>query len=580
MNCLTTPPILAYPEYEKDFILHVDASEKGLGAVLYQEQEKVLRVIGYGSRTLSPAERNYYLHSGKLEFMALRWAVTEQFRDYLYYAPHFRVYTDNNPLTYVQSCAKLNATQLRWVGELANYHFSIHYRPGKAHIDADTMSRLPFEEFMKHCTVETTSDAIKATFSMIQAQADGELIWVSGISSEPVDPLTPVDIKQAQEKDPSISVILEKKRANQSFSADEKKTLSVASCRLLSEWKWLSLIDGILYRKSGVYEQLVVLSGLRRLVHTQLHDEMGHLGIDRVLSLARERFHWPHMKADLEHYVTKACRCLKQKPPSKKTRAPMQSITTTAPLELVSIDFMHLERSSGGYEYILLIVDHFTRYSQAYATRNKLARTVESKLYDFILRFGYPAKIHHDQGKEFENDLFRHLEILCNISHSRTTPYHPQGNGQVERYNHTILSMLRIIPESKKSKWKDFLNKVVHSYNCTQHEATGYSPFFLMFGRHPRLPSDLVWSRCEPACQVTYPEYVTKWRQAMEEAYALASERVGQKANESKRHYDIKVCCPILSLGDRVLVRNLGEKGGLGKLRAYWEDKCILSPSI
>ena len=213
--------------------------------------------------------------------------------------------------------------------------------------------------------------------------------------------MTPVDIKQAQEKDPSISVILEKKRANQSFSADEKKTLSVASRRLLSEWKRLSLIDGILYRKSGVYEQLVVPSGLRRLVYTQLHDEMGHLGIDRVLSLARERFHWPHMKADLEHYVTKACRCLKQKPPSKKTRAPMQSITTTAPLELVYIDFMHLERSSGGYEYILVIVDHFTRYSQAYATRNKLARTVESKLYDdFILRFGYPAKIHHDQGKE------------------------------------------------------------------------------------------------------------------------------------------------------------------------------------
>ena len=91
----------------------------------------------------------------------------------------------------------------------------------------------------------------------------------------------------------------------------------------------------------------------------------------------------------------------------------MQSITTTAPLELVSIDFMHLEHSSGGYEYILMIVNHFTRYSQAYTTRNKLARTVPSKLYDdFILWFGCPAKIHHDQEKGFENNIFRHLEQL------------------------------------------------------------------------------------------------------------------------------------------------------------------------
>ena len=109
--------------------------------------------------------------------MAFKWAVTEQFRDYLYYAPHFHVYTDRNPLTYVQSSAKLDATGLRFVGELADYHFTIRYRPGKTRIDADTMSRLPFEEFIKHCTAETP-DAIKATFSMIQAQADGELIWV------------------------------------------------------------------------------------------------------------------------------------------------------------------------------------------------------------------------------------------------------------------------------------------------------------------------------------------------------------------------------------------------------------------
>ena len=101
---------MAYPNFSDPFILHTDASEVGLGAVLYQRQNGLLRVIAYGSRTLSPAEKNYYLHSGKLEFLALKWAICDQFRDYLYYAPSFTVYTDNNPLTYVLSSAKLNVT--------------------------------------------------------------------------------------------------------------------------------------------------------------------------------------------------------------------------------------------------------------------------------------------------------------------------------------------------------------------------------------------------------------------------------------------------------------------------------------
>ena len=94
---LTTPPIMAYPDCTKPFILHIDASEAGLGGVLYQEQNDTLRVIAYGFRTLSPAESNYHLHSGKLEFLALKWSVVNQFWDYVYYVPSFRVYTDNNP---------------------------------------------------------------------------------------------------------------------------------------------------------------------------------------------------------------------------------------------------------------------------------------------------------------------------------------------------------------------------------------------------------------------------------------------------------------------------------------------------
>ena len=168
-------------------------------------------------------------------------------------------------------------------------------------------------------------------------------------------------------------------------------------------------------------------------------------------------------------------------------------IITTQPFQLVSIDFVHLERSIGGFEYILLVMNHFIRYAQAYATKNKAAQTVADKLYnDFILRFGYPMLFHHNQGAEFENQLLKSLEKLCGIRHARTSPYHPQGNGQVERFNQTLLSMLRTLPEEKKSRWKDLLNKVVHAYNSSKHATTGFSPFHLLFSRYPMYGQDPV----------------------------------------------------------------------------------------
>ena len=125
IDCLSSPPLLAYPDFNLPFVLHTDASALGLGAVLYQEQNEVLRVIGYASRILTTAEKNYHLHSGKLEFLALKWAVCDHFRDFLFYAPSFTVFTDNNPLTYVLSTAKLNATGHRWVSELAEFRFTV-----------------------------------------------------------------------------------------------------------------------------------------------------------------------------------------------------------------------------------------------------------------------------------------------------------------------------------------------------------------------------------------------------------------------------------------------------------------------
>ena len=136
-------PNLAYANYQKPFKLHTDTGENGLGAVLYQKQDDdTERVIAYTSRTLSKSERNYDTH--KLEFLALKWSITERFHEYLY-GGHFEMYTGNNPLTYILTTAKLDATGQRWVASLANYNFKIFYKSGKLNVEADALSHIPWE---------------------------------------------------------------------------------------------------------------------------------------------------------------------------------------------------------------------------------------------------------------------------------------------------------------------------------------------------------------------------------------------------------------------------------------------------
>lgn len=586
IDCLLHPPVLGFPDFTQPFIVHTDASQQGLGAVLYQNQDGKLRVIAYGSRTLTAAEKNYHFHAGKLEFLALKWAITEKFRDYLYYAPTFTVYSDNNPLTYILSTAKLNATTSRWVAELADFHFTIKYRPGKENIDADALSRMPLdiESLMRECSEELLPNAITAAIQAVEVQDKSPATWSLTAASMSVSVenelfTTPSSIpreqlREAQKSDPVIHPVLESKLSGSKPSAKELRTFDQKIKCLFREWdKLIFDDDGILYRKTASRKQLVLPDSYKGKVMEELHNNMGHQGAERTVSLVRDRFFWPHMQSDIEYYVTKTCTCLKQKKPCLNTRAPLTNIVTTQPFELICIDFLHLDRCKNGYEYILVVVDHFTRFVQAYATTTKSGKTVANLIFnDFALKFGFPSRIHHDQGGEFDNQLFTQLEKLSGVARSRTTPYHPMGNGQVERMNRTLLQMLKTLTETQKSNWKESLNKLVFAYNCTRCEVTGYSPFYLLYGRSPRLPVDMLFGLHTESGSSGQRDYVEKWKRGMEEAYAIANQNAQKAAERSKRHYDTKVRSSVLRPGERVLIKNLTPRGGPGKLRNYWED--------
>lgn len=233
---------------------------------------------------------------------------------------------------------------------------------------------------------------------------------------------------------------------------------------------------------------------------------------------------------------------------------------------------------------MLIICDHFTRFTQAYPTRSKSSKAAATKIFnEYILQFGFPRRIHHDRGPEFNSNLFKELHRLSGIKASNTTPYHPMGNGQVERMNRTFCNMLKSLPESEKKNWKMHLPKLSFAYNSTINKATSFSPFFLMFGRESILPIDSVFQMENTNSNLknkSYNQFVDEWKKSMQEAFKLASVQMKKTSDYNKQYYDQKTKGTEIMLGDHILIKNVREKGGTGKLRTYWEPNIFRVENI
>ena len=284
--------------------------------------------------------------------------------------------------------------------------------------------------------------------------------------------------------------------------------------------------------------QLVLPESEREQALQGLHDDIGHLGRDRTLQLLRARFFWPKMAEEVKLKVRNCPACVKRKT-QRTDRAPLVNIVTSQPMELVSIDYLSLEASKGGIENILVITDHFTRLAHAVPTPNQTARTTAKVLYGFFMDYGFPLKLLSDQGRCFESQTIKELCKIAGIKKSRTTAYHPMGNGKTERFNKTLLDMLGCLTDEQKADWKKFVPTMVHAYNSTRHDSTGYSPFFLMFGRHSRLPIDVAMG-VEPQKELQV-DFTKTLKDRLDIAYKIATAHSQKSASRHKSHYDKRV---------------------------------------
>lgn len=597
---LTTAPVLGYADYKLPYIIHTDASRQGLGCILYQIQDGSRRVISYASRRLSKTERNYPAH--KLEFLAMKWAITEKFKDYLYNSS-FKVMTDNNPLTYAMKSARLDATTSRWVAALASFNFTIHYKPGSANKDADMMSRRPYsdgtasDDDLNHVAdmvKRLRADQQTISFSVIgsnhKCQQDETIPLVETVSTSSaaipdgfespycsqMRRMSQNDWLKHQRSDPDIAHVIKAKEANNKPHNTTIQKMEPPLKLLYREWDKFELKEGVLYRNVQIddeaQQQLVLPYSHRDQVFTGLHDDIGHQGYERTLDFIRCRFYYPKMADDIQDRIRRCERCVRRKALPQHA-AKMHHLQSRGPMDLVCIDFLTLEPDSNGYENVLVITDHYTRMAQAHVTRNQKADTVAKILWEHMfMHYGFPRQLHSDQGRDFEAKVIHQLCKITNIKKTHSSPYHPKGNSQVERFNKTLMNMIGTLPQDKKKSWKKYVPSLVHAYNCSRNDATGVSPFFLMFGRQARLPIDIAMGVSPD--QHSYDDhraYVRDMRERLEYAYECAIQQVSKSKERSKARFDAKVTEATLHKGDRVLVRNVGLRGKC-KLADRWSE--------
>lgn len=588
---LKTPPVLAYPDWTKEFIVTVDSSIFACGGVLSQIIDGHDKPISYISKTYKKGELNKAII--EKELLAIHFAITT-LRPYLY-GTKFTVRSDHRPLVYLYNMKDPSSKLTRIRLDLEEYNFEIIHIKGKDNVVADALSRISIDDLKavfdddKQILAVTRAQTRKAHINNDKNEENPEQFKMPKVYEELG--------RQFDKNMPRIKCTMENKRlilrAYQNhkpliqFDVAENKTISleriltklendaskneIRKIQLPKDDKLLQLYSENEIRALGEKYlknlQLVLINTAEKTNDKNIQNELikryhddplfgGHMGQKKIYEKLRSRFYWKNMQKDIAKFVKECTKCHVNKPKNSIKMPMMLTKTPQCPFDTIIIDTIgRLPKSQNGNEYAVTLVCDLTKYLVTSAIPDKSANTIAKAIMnDFILIYGLPKEIRSDCGTEYKNQIIDALCKMLRVDHKFTTPYRHESVGSIERnhrfFNEYIRSYIDNINE-----WEEYLKYFTFCYNISTHTSfdNKYSPYELIFSKKANLPHHLTNNIVEPIYNIENFANEAKYR--LQNAHKIASKLLDKSKLRNKLQYDRTSNCVDISLDDKVFVK-------------------------
>ena len=501
-----------------------------------QDQGKGLQPIAFISKKMSKAERNYEVHDQELLAVV---SALKTWRHYLAGAM-FKLQTDHKSLEFLLTQPHLNSRQMRWKDTLIRFGITLSYIKGEENVVADALSR----------RADLAALAVRVTRSTTRAALHAD----PSTTTTPPTPSSANHAPDLHDDTPLVSQLWS--TLQQAATSDREYQQLLQRVQKGGDSKY-SIRDRLL-----LFNHTRVLvpadSTLRTQLIAELHDTplSGHLGKDKTISRAKRRFFWPGMDSDITRYVTSCDACQRNKPSNARTMGRLMPLPIPRyPWQVMSMDLITgLPRTRRGHDAIVVFTDKLSKLAHTAPTTTTVSAAALARLMirEVVRLHGVPEAIISDRDPRFTAHFWRAAWTRLGSRLDMSTAFHPQTDGQTERANRTFEEMIRPNVNFQQDDWDEHLDAIELAYNDSIHASTGFTPFYLTYGREVSTPIDhALATGCAPPTDNPAADHFVKSLTADLERARTNLERAQQRqahyANQRRRHATFAV-------GDRVLL--------------------------